>query len=53
MLVVSTHPQQIPGRWRSGFALSFIVPAMIGTGVLGWVYVEFGALPEVTCFSVV
>ena len=42
------------GYERAGFpglivaGLSFIFPAMILTGALGWVYVELGALPEAT-----
>ena len=28
--------------------LSFIVPAMLITGAMGWAYVRFGSMPEVT-----
>ena len=42
------------GHQRAGFpglvvaGICFILPAMIITGAFGWVYVEYGALPEAT-----
>lgn len=44
------------GYIRAGIAglivagLSFIVPAVIITGVLAWIYVKFGTLPEISPF---
>jgi len=38
----------IPGLIVSG--LSFIIPAVIITGILAWVYVKFGLIPEVSFF---
>ncbi|MHB8874448.1 MAG: chromate efflux transporter [Myxococcaceae bacterium] len=35
-----------PGLLVAG--ISFIVPAMLITGALGWVYVRFGSVPQVT-----
>lgn len=40
----------VPGLIVSG--LSFILPAVIITGVLAWMYVRFGAIPEVAPFLV-
>ena len=44
------------GYIRAGIAglivagLSFIVPAVIITGVLAWIYVKFGSIPEISPF---
>lgn len=38
----------LPGLIVSG--LSFIIPAVIITGILAWVYVKFGAIPQVAVF---
>lgn len=52
----STEMTMHCGHERAGFAglfvagLTFIFPAIVITGLLGWLYVEYGALPEVKPF---
>lgn len=52
----STEMTMHCGHERAGFAglfvagLTFIFPAIVITGLLGWLYVEYGELPEVKPF---